>query len=181
MTLTGNCSKPLPVRRPSTFISGGAALSRSIVRRIQSRQHVDDWLADVCIALNQICGLGDVCAAGEEISHDGTLEGDLASLRSHYVAAGKPPQGSTPQGALRALLGSDAGHGTDCVGGISVFREGAVALPPCDLDPIHLCNALDSDAKEILGNSDGRLLVWLLTRKAALNSVGWMMCTLTPA
>lgn len=118
---------PIPVPLVRNTNDNNEGLSRSVRRRLEVHNHVDNWHRDLVQTLNAMY-------AGDE--HTGNFDGDgrptlsqricLSSLKQAILDAGKPPDGMSGQEAL-AELRAKPGYGSD-----------PTHLAPMDLDLISL-------------------------------------------
>ena len=104
-------------------------LSRSVIRRLQSKNHIEKWLDLGISALNSLGGF-HTSRSGGLISNNKLNNHfhHIKHLRKDYDSVGPPPSGWCPQEAFRELQGS-CGDYAGISGSLAVYREGGVSLP----------------------------------------------------
>ena len=148
---------PLPEVPSASPASGKASgLSRSVVRRLQARRHVDDWLNSGIRALNSL-GAGAGFESAAAVRPSAAQLKSIAGLRKAYQRIGPPPVGMRPRGAWSELQGPVGGYSDASAGALSIFREGKVALPPAGRRAVDLCEVLPSVDRELILNEKALL------------------------
>ena len=104
-------------------------LSRSVIRRLQSKNHIEKWLDLGISALNSLGGF-HTSRSGGLISNNKLNNHfhHIKHFRKDYDSVGPPPSGWCPQEAFRELQGS-CGDYAGISGSLAVYREGGVSLP----------------------------------------------------
>ena len=134
----------------------GLPLSRSVVRRLQRRRHVDEWLNLGIRALNSLAGCPNNFnhPAAPSVVQQECPEG----LRAAFNAVSAPEKILTPLEAWKELQGSSLGYSSSEVGALAVYREGHVALPPVGSVPVELCQELSQEDRRFLESPSDMIL-----------------------
>jgi hypothetical protein len=129
-------------------------LSRSVIRKLQRKNHVDTWLDLGISALNSMGGFHSSKKGGS--IHPNKLANHnlhIQHLRKDYDAIGPPPAGWCAQEASRELLGH-CGSYASISGSLATYREGAVSLPDVGNKGADLSHLSDGQAKHYLDKCD---------------------------
>ena len=127
---------PFPLPKASTPIADEVSMNRRVLRRLQARNHVDDWVKDIVSSLNAMF------MGSEDL---GNFEGDVkptlsqricvAQLRQAVLDVGKPPTDLSGREALSELQAH------------SNYTGDPVALAPMEIDLVSLPPAGSKAAK----------------------------------
>jgi hypothetical protein len=132
-------------------------LSRSVIRKLQAKQHVDSWLDLGISALNSLGGFHSSKYGGPvSVNKLGNHHVHIKHLRRDYDSIGPPPIGWCPQEAFRELQGS-CGDYAGISGSLAVYREGTVSLPDVGSRGADLVKLSSGQAKSYLDNHDSLL------------------------
>lgn len=126
---------PIPMPSGVSFPVDGGRCSRSVVRRLQSRSHSDQWMRDIVWTVNTMF-CGDE-AQGNFVGNGSTTLGQrlcMERLKNAVAQAGKPP-GITGPEALSELRSKLGYHGESSslvpldINLISLPEPGSMAAP----------------------------------------------------
>ena len=117
--------------------------ARAVLRRQQRKSHAVAWANDGIDALNWLSGRGHV-PLGTDLP--GSSHAALEHIRGAYIAAGGPPPEDSPEGALRALLGSSRVYAQDR-SDLQPYVRDRVSWPAVGSVPVDLGPPLDEAGK----------------------------------
>ena len=145
---------PIPVPR-SRYEGDFSGISRTVARRLGRHSHVDRWVQDVAISLNEM-----YAGQGGDFSPSGSIilsqQLCLDRIRSAVLMAGSPPADVNGREAL-AELRAKAGYEGE-PSHLAPFQLERVSLPHKGSDPASLEKILRGDAQKFLERLNAKVL-----------------------
>ena len=128
-------------------------LSRSVIRRLQKRAHVDGWLD---VGISAINSLGGFHSSKSKVlpAKLGNHSLHVQALRGNYMRMGAPPDAWCAQGAFCELQGSCSSYASSA-SSHAIYREGHVALPDVGFVGASLGALLNDQDRLLLDSFDG--------------------------
>ena len=139
---------PFPVPLVKELDGKVKSLPRAVVRRIEEKHHVDEWVRDIVISLNSMIGGDDQGSFGDPLRPTLSQKISLGTLRQAVLDAGKPPDGITVEGALGKLR-TNSGYTCGPVH-LAPMNVDLVSLPPKGSVAAPLSLVFEEEAENVL-------------------------------
>jgi hypothetical protein len=145
---------PLPHLDAGVSSTQRGQCSRAVHRRHLRKSHAVDWANDGIDALNWLSGRERVLPGSPLPA---TCVSALDYFRDTYIAVGGPPPDDSPDGALRALLGSSRVYAQDR-SDIQPYTKDRVSWPSVGSAPVPIVPLLDAADQPGLAGWEQHLL-----------------------